>query len=114
MRGADLKLAGGVALDDLVDRPVDRVVQALHSEVLPLALGCQHPALRRGGNTLLNFGGGGVIVEQEQTLFKRSAAEFDKVLIVWQSFTAARKQKSMKNILKVIFEVEGVVTQKNL
>ena len=52
MRGADLKLAGGVALDDLVDRPVDRVVQALHSEVLPLALGCQHPALRRGGNTL--------------------------------------------------------------
>ncbi len=32
-------------------------------------------------------------LKQEQTLFKRSAAGFDKVLIVWQSFTAARKQK---------------------
>ena len=52
-------------------------------------------------------------LKQKQTLFKRSAAGFDKVLIVWQNCTAARKQKSIKNILKVIFEVEGVVTQEN-
>ncbi len=51
--------------------------------------------------------------KQEQTLFKRSAAGFDKVLIVWHSFTAVRKQKSCKKVLKVIFEVEGVVTQQN-
>ena len=31
---------------------------------------------------------------QEQTLFKRFAAGFDKVLIVYQRFTAAKKQKS--------------------
>ncbi len=52
--------------------------------------------------------------KQEQTLFKRSTAGSDKVLIVWQSFPAARKQKSSKNILKVVFEVEGVVTHKKI
>ncbi len=46
-----------------------------------------------------------VKTKQEQTLFKRSAAGFNKVLIVWPNFTAARKQN-------VIFEVEGVVTHK--
>ncbi len=32
--------------------------------------------------------------KQEQTLFKRSAAGFEKVLIVWQSFTGVKKEKS--------------------
>ncbi len=37
------------------------------------------------------------IKKQEQTLFKRSAAGIDQVLIDWQvSFTAARKKKFKK------------------
>ena len=52
------------------------------------------------------------IRKQEQTLFKRAAAGLGKVLIGWQSFTATRKQKSLKNSLKAIFEVEGAITQK--
>ncbi len=38
--------------------------------------------------------------KQEQTLFKRSAAGFNKVLIAWQRFSAARKQKSLKILKK--------------
>ena len=42
--------------------------------------------------------------KQEQTLFKMSAAGFDKVFIVWQSFYCRQKAKKLKkNILKVIF-----------
>ncbi len=41
-----------------------------------------------------------------------STAGFDKVLIVWQCFSVAEKHKTLKKIIKDIFEVEGVVTQK--
>ncbi len=49
----------------------------------------------------LNYLQGGY--KQEQTLFKRSAAGFEKVLIVWQSFTAVKKEKRKKLYFKSHF-----------
>ncbi len=40
--------------------------------------------------------------KQEQTLFKRSAAGLDKVLVVWQSFCCSPNCKDLKNIWKLI------------
>ncbi len=42
-------------------------------------------------------------VQQEQTLFKRSAAGFDKVFIVWQNLLQSKSKKVKKKYFKSHF-----------